>query len=432
MLSAVRLLCLGLAFVFFLSGCAFLTLKKEVAALESTVGLGGTISSQVPLQGKILVFLTIDKNGSKEIRQMTFLDGEGVYLFLVTSGVYHVSAFMDVNGDLRYDEDEPAGYLEQPIVIQPSKGSPNDEANLELSPFVRLPSGFPRSLQFSINEIGTNVLKAGVVVDLNDDLFSLENARTGFWQPLSFAKKFGIGVYFLEPYDRNKTPILFVHGAAGSPRHFQYLARFIDRDKYQPWFYYYPSGVHLDHLGSALNYLIGHLHERYAFNRLYVTAHSMGGMVARSFILKNHFLEKQRYIRLFVSLSTPWGGLKTAATGVKSAPAAVPSWHDMVPDSPFIQQLFSRQLKPEIPYHLFFSYQGECSMFMDNNDGSVTLRSELDLRAQEDAVRVVGFDEGHVDILYSPVVLSRFSEVLVEADRDRKMPPILKIIGLDQ
>ena len=417
MVSPIRLICLFLTLVIVVSGCAFRKLKKEVAGLESTAGLGGEIRNRSQHKGKILVFLSVDKDGSKEIQQMTFLDDAGVYLFLVTAGTYHISAFMDVNGDLQYEEGEPVGYSRNPIVMQPPQRGPNDDANLELSPDARLPHGFPRGMRFSISEVGTNLLKAGIVADLDDDIFSFENARTGFWQPLTFTKQHGVGIYFLEPYDRSKIPILFVHGASGSPRHFRYLAQFIDRDKYQPWFYYYPSGIQLDRLGNALNYLITHLHDRYQFDRLYVTAHSMGGLVARSFILKNHYLDQQRYIRLFVSISTPWGGVETAAKGVKSAPAAIPSWHDVVPDSPFIQGLFNRQLKSEIPYYLFFSYRGKCSLFMGNNDGSVTLRGALDLRAQEDAVRVVGFDEAHVDILFSPVVLRRYKQILAEADR---------------
>ena len=425
MMSVVRPLCLCLALVLATSGCAFLKLKEELAGMESTAGLGGIIHNQSQQQGKILVFLTVEKNSRKEIQQMTFLDQEGIYLFLVTAGVYHVSAFMDVNADLQYDVGEPAAYSGQPIEMRPPAQSPEDEVNLVLSTDVQLPHGFPRSMQFSVNEVGTNLLKAGIVSDLNDNLFSLENARLGFWQPLTFTKRFGVGIYFTEPYDKDKIPILFVHGAAGTPRNFQYLAEFIDKKKYQPWFYYYPSGVQLDRLGNALNYLVSYLHDRYRFDRLYVTAHSMGGLVARSFILKNHFRDKQRYIRLFVSISTPWGGLETAAKGVKSAPAAIPSWHDVVPDSPFIQSLFNHKLKPDVPYYLFFSYRGKCSMFMDNNDGAITLRGALDLRAQEDAVRVKGFDEAHVDILYSPVVLKRYKEVLAQVDQGAKSTRIL-------
>ena len=39
---------------------------------------------------------------------------------------------------------------------------------------------------------------------------------------------------------------------------------------------------------------------------------------------------------------------------------------------------------------------------MANNDGSVELLSQLDVRAQEDAVLVRGLNEGHMSILESP------------------------------
>ncbi len=225
-------------------------------------------------------------------------------------------------------------------------------------------------------------------------------------------KEAGVGVYFLEPYDPNKIPILFVHGAAGTPRHFQYLAEHIDRTRFQPWFYHYPSGAPLEKISWFLNRLIKILHDVYQFNQLYVTAHSMGGLVSRSFILKNVFEDGNDYIKLFVSISTPWGGLETAQKGVESAPVAIPSWHDVVPNSPFIQDVFSVKLTPQIDYYLIFSYKGDCSLFMDNNDGSVTLRSQLDLRAQKDAIIKWGFDQGHVSILSSPDVLETYNEIL--------------------
>lgn len=66
-----------------------------------------------------------------------------------------------------------------------------------------------------------------------------------------------------------------------------------------------------------------------------VVAHSMGGLVARRFILKNINDHRQDYIRLFISISTPWGGHRMAEKGIDQAPSAIPSWHDMVPNSPF-------------------------------------------------------------------------------------------------
>jgi hypothetical protein len=395
-----------------LSGCAFSELKKEVKEMESTVGLGGRIISPSPLQANVFVILFTDNKGRKEINNFNILDHEKIYFFLVPPGRYYILAFEDLNNNIRYDDGELAGYVDKGIEVTLSRLQANDAVDIVLSKDLTLPEGFPQGLEMSGEIINSRILFAGRIIDLNDEIFSLRNAQMGFWKPLSFAKQFGVGVYFLEAYDPDKIPILFVHGAAGSPQHFQYFIDNLDRKKYQPWVYYYPSGVSLNRISGILDYLIHYLHEKYGFSQLYVTAHSMGGLVARAFIVQNFYEKEHDYINLFVSISTPWGGLESARRGVERAPAAIPSWHDMVPDSPFIKYVFSQNLTPNIEYYLLFGYKGDCSMFMENNDGSITINSQLDPMAQEDAIFKWGFDQGHVTILSSPEVFAKYQQIL--------------------
>ena len=82
--------------------------------------------------------------------------------------------------------------------------------------------------------------------------------------------------------------------------------------------------IHLDLIGSGLNGVIKKLHDTYRFNTLYVTAHSMGGLVSRSFIMKNVYEDGEDYIKLFVSISTPWDGHRAAEKGVENAPSVIP------------------------------------------------------------------------------------------------------------
>jgi pimeloyl-ACP methyl ester carboxylesterase len=398
--------------VIILSGCAFRELKKEIREMESTVGLGGKIIRPSPLQANVLVMLFKDKAGRKEIYNFSILEQEEIYFFLVPPGRYYILAFEDLNNNTRYDDGELAGYVDKGIEVTLSRLRANDDVDIVLAKGLTLPEGFPQGLEMSGEVINSRILFAGRLIDLNDEIFSLKNAQMGFWKPLSFAKQFGMGVYFLEPYDANKIPILFVHGAAGSPQHFQYIIENLDRQKYQPWVYYYPSGVSLNRISGVLDYLIQHLHDKYEFPRLYVTAHSMGGLVARGFIVQNYYQKEQDYIKLFVSISTPWGGLESARRGVKRAPAAIPSWHDVVPDSPYIKYVFSQQLTPNIENYLLFGFKGNCSRFMENNDGSITINSQLDPRAQEDAISKWGFNQKHVPILSSPEVIAKYKQIL--------------------
>ena len=106
-------------------------------------------------------------------------------------------------------------------------------------------------------------------------------------------------------------------------------------------------------------------------------------------------------VKVFVSFSSPWGGVATAAEGVEHAPEAIPSWLDVEPKSEFIQKIYADSLKPMVPHYLFFGYKGDCSHFMANSDGTIEILSQLDNRAQDDAVFVRGQNEDHMSILES-------------------------------
>lgn len=51
-------------------------------------------------------------------------------------------------------------------------------------------------------------------------------------------------------------------------------------------------------------------------------------------------------------------------------------------------------------------------MLMGNNDGAVELASELDYRAQKEAQRIIGFDETHISILSSQIVIDQYNQIL--------------------
>jgi pimeloyl-ACP methyl ester carboxylesterase len=429
MRKAIRLFSVSAIIAVLLFGCAFTRLKKDLAVMQSTVGIGGTIVNHSPQPATLMVLLYSEAGGKREVRNVKFLSpGENLYFFLVSPGDYRVLAFEDANRNLVYDDGEYFGFVEEPDVIHVSRATPIDYLNIEVNRTSQFPGGFPTDI--SQLPVGRGILEVydGAVVSLTDPRFSEENAKKGFWQPMTALQEIGTGIYFLAPYDPHKIPVLFVHGAAGTPRNFQSMVEDMDSSRFQPWFFHYPSGFPLVRVSQFLDNMISYLHDRYGFKTLYVTAHSMGGLVARDFILQNVYDGGNDYIKLFVSISSPFGGLETAQKGVESAPAAIPSWYDVVPGSPFIERIFSRSLQGKVDYYLLFSFKGDCSLFMGNNDGSVTLASELDHRAQADAVQQWGFDEGHVDILSSPAVLKYYDNIL-EKTAARK-PSKVAIFGM--
>ncbi len=399
--------------VLVLTSCVFFKLEEDIQALENNVAIGGQIVNRSTKQNPLTVILYSETEGKKQIKNVQVLDPDGqYYLFIVPSGYYYIAAFEDANANFAYDDGEIFGFFGQAKLIPLTTLKPIDDLNIEVENTTGFPAGFPTDISTVTISDDKVSIAFGRIASLDDDIFSEENARMGFWQPVTFLKTIAVGVWFLEPFDPAKTPILFVHGAAGSPRNFQAIAAHIDRSRYQPWFFYYPSGIPLEKVSRFLNEMIQELRGKYPFKELYVTAHSMGGLVARGFILRNVYDDGNDYIKLFVSISSPFGGLETAQKGVEKAPVAIPSWHDVVPGSDYIESIFSQPLAPKLDYYLLFSFKGDCSMFMGNNDGAVTLRSQLDMRAQKDAVRKWGFDKGHVEILSSPELLEEYSAIL--------------------
>lgn len=102
------------------------------------------------------------------------------------------------------------------------------------------------------------------------------------------------GLYFLQPYDPKKIPLVFVHGLISSPDAFKNAINDLApepwfRKNYQIWLYNYPTGNPWAY--SAMNFRTK-MKEAAAYarahggsaqlDRMVIAAHSMGGLVTRS------------------------------------------------------------------------------------------------------------------------------------------------------
>jgi len=418
-------LLLWLCLTIFYSGCAFRDLKKEVAEIDTLYSMAGKISLPTASRGSVIVLLYTQEEGNNKIVQYTIAADTGHFSFLMPKGAYFLAAFNDLNNNLSHDKGEPTGYFGAPDpIVLPPKGRTSASEDVVLNLDFRLSqtdrslTGFPFTID-TRKMSKTVFAKFGEITTLDDKIFSPENGSIGYWKPLTFLRDFGVGVYFLEPYDPDKIPVLFIHGAVGNPADWKKTVERMDRIKFQPWLYYYPSGLRLDDSAGALNEIIKRIHQTYGFKTLYVTAQSMGGLVARSFIMKNVYDDKGDYTTLFVSVSIPWNGHRLTAKGVEGAPAAIPSWHDMVPGSEFIQTLYKKDFPPEVKFYLLFSYRGDCSLFLANHDGTVELSGELDYRAEAEAEKIFGFDEDHGSIVFSPKFIVYYLKILNRLPKSR-------------
>jgi pimeloyl-ACP methyl ester carboxylesterase len=101
------------------------------------------------------------------------------------------------------------------------------------------------------------------------------------------------GLYMVQPYERGKIPVLMVHGLWSTPM--TWLEMFNDlrsqqeiRDRYQFWFYLYPTAQPFWQSAAMLRRDLAKAreeldprHEEPALDEMVVIGHSMGGLVSR-------------------------------------------------------------------------------------------------------------------------------------------------------
>ena len=398
--------------IFFAVSCAFIKLQENLTEMASTGAVHGRIVDKSDEEHPIIV-LAYDTD-KKIARYKHLHNNNDYYLFMLPAGkVYEIMMFEDVNGDLKYEQGEPAGCWLNENAVRLSAGG-SIAIDMAISKNNSIPTGYPTDINNLPLVLGDKfIVQTGAVADINNKIFSPEYGKKGLWRPLDFLKENGVGVFFLEKYDPDKIPILFIYGIGGCPQNWKFFFEKIDRTVYQAWFYYYPSGVRIAKASKALNIIVNELQIKYKFKDMFIVAHSMGGLVANDFIKRNIADKHNKYIKLFISISTPWEGDEDAVWA-KYAPAVIPCWQDLSPNSAFIQKLSAKDLGSGIPYYLLFSYHGDRKPFRRNNDNVIYLSSQLKLEMQKKAEKLYGFDLKHFQILTNKSVLNICNGIFAE------------------
>ncbi len=104
------------------------------------------------------------------------------------------------------------------------------------------------------------------------------------------------GIYLLEPYDPEKTPLLMVHGLLASPLTWRELTNAVLGDealraRYQVWHAIYATGIPYLHAAADFRAQLRALRQRldpegddFATRNLVVVAHSKGGLLAKTLV----------------------------------------------------------------------------------------------------------------------------------------------------
>jgi pimeloyl-ACP methyl ester carboxylesterase len=236
------------------------------------------------------------------------------------------------------------------------------------------------------------------------------------WLPDSFRDRVRGGIYFLERRDPTRIPVLFIHGINGSPRDFNLLIFGLDRRRYQPCAYFYPSGARLRLIAEDLARELRILRSGDGIDRVILIAHSMGGLIARD-VLVNDSLDGLE-VPILITISTPWNGHAGAAFGARFAPLVVPAWLDLAQGSAYLEALFAdrsgrpRRWPDAVCHHLIFTYGRRWTSLGVSGDEVVTVASQLSRPAQAQAARIYGFNTTHAQILSDAALGQLVSAIL--------------------
>ena len=426
----VRQLLVLLSFIvsgLIVSSCAVKDLKDSLDVLEQEYGYFKGQASGADEGSNVLIgVFRRDETGMAIANVRTVSSGENFY-FLVTKADYVIFAFSDTNGDFAYQAGEPAARIDDPFINWFSDMPEQDQvdyAALQIEE-IKLAKATVLDQELDLSVAALRKESAAAqnflqTVSWDDRRFSAENVELGMWEPGSFLNEVGYGLYVLKEFDPTLKSIMLVHGVNDSPRVFETLVNTIPAD-YQLLLFHYPSGAPLEHTSYILSEALDEVVRRSQIAQLDIIAHSTGGLVSKGMIHLADEAVRQK-MRLFISIASPFGGLAAAAAGIKWAPAVVPSWRAMAPDSQYLQTISGLDLSQGPSHHLIYSFSHEASGKSEGDDGVVTVGSQLTESAQRNATAIYGIADNHVGAVSNPCTLALLTAILQDGSTRATAP----------
>lgn len=350
-----------------------------------------------------------------------FAQGNTFYGLHLPEGDYQILTLADLNADGVYNNSEIIAIL--PLYLDQEAYPYCVAGSLDILIDRAIPSVFHPKIDIPVQspavveERQSIVYPKGTIRRLDDPLFLENNAKLGLYSPADFMEQAPMMFYTLEESCGYKVPVVFVHGIGGSVTDFSPIIESLDRQRYQPWFFYYPSGADLEKLAKLFYqiFLSGEVIPLSDRMPLIVVAHSMGGVVVRRSINFYKDVPEENKISLFISIATPFGGHPEAKIGIERAPMVLPSWYNMNPEGKFILDLYTKPVPNFIEHHLFYAYGNQSTVkFGENSDGVVPISSQLHAPAQKQSTRQYGYNQGHVDILKDQEMITNMLTLISE------------------
>jgi pimeloyl-ACP methyl ester carboxylesterase len=416
-----------LAFSLVLSACGITDLKDDLETAREEYGYLKGRASGPGGDADILFALVTGEGDDATVTTTRAVALDEEFFVLVPTGAYTLIAFSDSSGDFAYQPGEPAAQIENPAInwFRDMEGQERVDYDgltiqeIELSSATVLDQGFDLSLSSlrANSKAAKNFLR---IVTWDDEAFSAENTELGMWQPGLFERQVGYGLYVLEEFDPTKKTIVFVHGISDTPVRFQSIVETMP-DDYQAVLLHYPSSFPLEYTSYVLKEALDEMIRRYQLTSVDVIAHSMGGLVSKGMIYQADETLREK-MSVFVTMSSPFGGHSAAAAGIKWAPVVAPVWWAMAPGSSYLAYIDSLDLTDGPDHHLVYTYSHELGGEREEDDGVVSVESQLAESAQSNAVAMYGVADNHTGVAANPCVTGLIGNIL-NGDTDDAVPP---------
>ncbi|WP_020208515.1 alpha/beta fold hydrolase [Gilvimarinus chinensis] len=378
--------------VFVCASCSLKNIQQEAEEAQSAATLTGRVESVSPDKKSYVGALT-STNGQYVLQAVTEVKN-GSYRINVPQGQYAIAAYTDMNENGKFDSDvdlstywgDESG---SPMVLEYAASETVAVPDLEISKISD--RHFSTDLNSRYYKHRDNIAKR---VSLEDPIFSESAASLGVWQPLSYLESYGGGLMFLQEFDAEKTPVIFVHGIFGTTKSFSNVIEGLDKERYQSWVLQYPSGLRLGMVSDYWVEALNKIADDYGVKKVIVVAHSMGGLVTRDFVRKYTQQENPVELSKVITVNSPLNGMPSAKSGVEYSPIIVPSWFDVASDSEFVQELKEWHWPAEIDYTLVASY-----LPGKTGDGVVAIENSVTYKLQAEARKFYLAQGEHTQVL---------------------------------
>jgi len=376
---------------------------KHMLDKETFFVLGKAISESNSHTDLSMVIVAYSNKFKKNERvDSMFFKGTGTHYGLnLPEGIYTLLVYADKNNDQVFHQSEVVGTKKLILNTKnfPDKIVKNVDIKLTKHALVSWAETIFKPENLSTKQ--SLFYPTGTIRNLDDAIFDEKIATMGMYDPASFLKNVPTMFYALEEDLSHKIPVIFVHGIGGSSRSFKTIIKHMDKERYRPWFFYYPSGGDLNQLADFFyNLFLSGDVIRLDNMPMIIVAHSMGGLVVREALNKYQGKASENNVNLFVSIATPLGGHPSAALGEEHGLIVLPSWKNLNPNSQFIKKLYTKPLPKNVNHQLFYAYKNSNTLKLgENSDGVVPLSSQLHPAAQQQSSEQFGFNSTHTDIL---------------------------------